>query len=171
MSRPMRDKARVVVIAVLLAGGAALVDARGGGRGGGGHASRGGARTSVSHVGSGSFNRNVGANVNRNVSGNVNRNVGGTVNRNVNRDVNFDRDINVDRNYGWGDGCCYHPVARATAAAATTAAVVGSEVNSIPPSCNAVSVNGLTYEQCGSTWYQPEFSGSTVTNVVVNPPK
>jgi hypothetical protein len=166
----MRDKARVVVIAVLLAGGAALVGARGGGRGGGGgHASRGGARTSVSHVGSGSFNRNVGGNVNRNVGGTVNRNV--NANRNVNRDVNFDRDVNVGRNYGWGDGCCYHPVARATAAAATTAAVVGSEVNSIPSSCGAVSVNGVTYQQCGDTWYQPEFSGSAVNYLVVNPPR
>jgi hypothetical protein len=157
----MRGKARVVVIAVLLAGGAALVGARGAGRGGGGHASRGGARTSVSHVGSGNFNRNVGGTVNRNVN----------TNRNVNRDVNFDRDVNVGRNYGWGDGCCYHPVARATAAAVTTAAVVGSEVNSIPSSCGAVSVNGVTYQQCGDTWYQPEFSGSAVTYVVVNPPR
>jgi hypothetical protein len=120
----------------------------------------------------------VGGSVNRNVSGNVNRNVNANrnvdVNRNVNRDVNFDRDINVDRGYGWGDGCCYHPVARATAATAaavTTAAVVGSVVNSIPPSCSAVSVNGLTYQQCGSSWYQPEFSGSAVNYVVVNPPR
>ena len=93
------------------------------------------------------------------------------VDRNVNRDVNFDRDIDVDRRYGgWGDGCCYHPVAR-TAAAVTTAAVVGSVVNSIPASCSAVTANGLTYQQCGSTWYQPEFSGSSVTYVVVNAPR
>jgi hypothetical protein len=153
-----------------------LADAQRGGRGGG-HVSRGAARSSVSHV-----NRNVGgsvnrgANVNRNVNvdrnANVNRNV--DVNRNVNRDVNFDRDIDVDRRYGWGDGCCYHPVARATAATAaavTTAAVAGSVVNSIPDSCSAVTINGLTYQQCGSTWYQPEFSGSSVTYVVVNAPR
>jgi hypothetical protein len=49
---------------------------------------------------------------------------------------------------------------------------VGSVVNTIPySSCSAVSVNGLTYQQCGSTWYQPEFSGSAVTYVVVNPPQ
>jgi hypothetical protein len=73
-----------------------------------------------------------------------------------------------------GGGCCYHPVARAaavTAAAVTTAAVVGSMVYALPPSCEAVSVNGFTYQQCGSTWYQPEFSGSTVSYIVVNPPR
>jgi len=53
----------------------------------------------------------------------------------------------------------------------TTAAVVGSVVHSIPPSCSAVTVNGLTYEQCGATWYQPSFSGSSVTYVVVNAPQ
>jgi len=96
------------------------------------------------------------------------------VNQNVNRNVNVDRDVNVDRHYdGWG-GCCYHPgatAAVATAAAVTTAAVVGSTVHSLPPSCQAVSVNGFTYQQCGSTWYQPQFAGSSVTYVVVNPPK
>jgi hypothetical protein len=53
----------------------------------------------------------------------------------------------------------------------TTAAVIGSVTHSLPPSCTAVSVNGYTYQQCGSTWYQPQFSGSSVTYVVVNPPR
>ena len=166
MSKPMLGKAGVVVIAVLMTGAAALdAGQRGGGRGGGGggHASRGAARSSVSA--GGSVNRS--ANVNRDVNRNVNRDV----NRNVNRDVDFDRDIDidVDRRYGVGDACCYHPVAR-TAAAVTTAAVVGSVVNSIPSSCSAVTINGLTYQQCGSVWYQPTFSGSAVTYVVVNEP-
>ena len=34
-----------------------------------------------------------------------------------------------------------------------------------------VVVNGVTYYQCGSTWYQPAYQGSQVTYVVVNPPK
>jgi hypothetical protein len=96
---------------------------------------------------------------------------------NVNRNVNVDRDVdvNVDHRYGGaGYGCCYNPVGRAavaTAAAVTTAAVVGSMVHSLPPSCEAVSVNGYTYQQCGSTWYQPQFAGSSVTYVVVNAPR
>ncbi|GGP17817.1 hypothetical protein [Silvimonas iriomotensis] len=67
----------------------------------------------------------------------------------------------------------YHPVATAavaTAAVVTTAAVVGSIVHSIPPSCSAVMVNGVTFQQCGNTWYQPQYSGTTVQYVVVNPP-
>jgi hypothetical protein len=28
----------------------------------------------------------------------------------------------------------------------------------------------LTYYQCGSTWYQPSYSGGSVTYVVVNSP-
>lgn len=129
--------------------------------------SRGAARTSVSRSSSASVNRNV--DVNRNVNANrnvdVNRNVG--VNRNI--DVDRDIDVDVDRRYGGGYGCCYHPVAR-TAAAVTTAAVIGSMVYSLPSSCQEISVNGLTYQQCGSTWYQPQFSGSSVTYIVVNPP-
>jgi hypothetical protein len=124
------------------------------------------ARTSVNR----SFS---GANVNRSVSNlNVNRNVS---NVNVNRNVNVDRDIDVDHRYGgWGDGCCYHPAATAaavTAAAVTTAAVVGSVVHSVPPSCEAISINGITYQQCGSTWYQPQFAGTTINYVVVSPPR
>jgi len=38
-------------------------------------------------------------------------------------------------------------------------------------SCSAVSMNGMTYQQCGSTWYQPTYQGSEVTYVVVNPPQ
>ena len=154
---------------MLLAGGVTLFGQRG-------------ARTSVSRGSfsrsSASVNRNFSStNVNRSFSNtNVNRNVNNVnVNRNVNNvNVNRDVDFDADRRYGWGDGCCYHPAATAaavTAAAVTTAAVVGSVVHSIPPSCSAVSVNGVTFQQCGSTWYQPQFAGSSVTYVVVNPPR
>jgi hypothetical protein len=58
----------------------------------------------------------------------------------------------------------------AAAAVVATAAVVGSIVASIPPSCTTVIVNGLSYRQCGSTWYQPQISGSSTTYIVVNQP-
>jgi hypothetical protein len=32
-------------------------------------------------------------------------------------------------------------------------------------------VNGFTYQQCGTTWYQPEIAGGSTTYVVVNPPR
>ena len=143
------------------------------GRGGGG-AVRAHSRSSVSpggNRGGGNFNR--GNDVNRN--NNMNRNT------NINQNVNVNRDVNVNVHndyYGgggyYGGGCCYHPVAAVaatTAAVAVTAAAIGSIVNSIPPSCTSVVVNGYGYEQCGSTWYQPQISGSTTTYVVVNAPR
>ena len=111
------------------------------------------------------------ASANRNVNRDVNRN------RNVNRDVDVHRDIDVDVDVH--GGCCYHdhwddhPVATAaavTAAVSVTAAAIGSIVYSIPPSCSQVVVNGIAYQQCGSTWYQPQYAGTTVQYVVVNAP-
>jgi hypothetical protein len=98
------------------------------------------------------------------------------VNRNVN--VNVNRNVNVHGGYygGYYGGCCYnpHPVATAAAVTATamvTAAVVGSIVHTLPAGCTSLMVNGFVYQQCGSTWYQPQISGSTTTYVVVNAPR
>lgn len=84
--------------------------------------------------------------------------------------------VNNYYNNGYHGGGWYndHPVATAAAVTATavvTAAVVGSIVYSVPPSCSAVSVNGVVYQQCGSTWYQPQYAGTSVQYVVVNPPR
>jgi hypothetical protein len=92
---------------------------------------------------------------------NVNKNVNRNTNVNVNRDV--DIDIDVDRDH-------HHPVATA-AAVVTTAIVVGSVVNTLPPACTQVLVGNVVYQQCGGYWYQPQYVGSTVTYVVVNPPR
>lgn len=92
-----------------------------------------------------------------------------TVNRNVqvNQNVNVNRNVNVDVD----NRDVYHPVARTAAAVAVTAAAVGTVAYSIPPSCVPVVVSGVTYQQCGSTWYQPQFAGTSVTYVVANPPQ
>jgi hypothetical protein len=106
----------------------------------------------------------------------------GSARTSVNRNENFNSNVNVNRNVnvnvnneGWhGGGCCYHPVATAvaaTAAVAVTAAVIGSMVPKLPPACTAVIVNGLTYQQCGTTWYQPQFVGTTTSYVVVAAPR
>ena len=148
-----RYKIWFVVLLAALVAGETFRPALAGRIGGGGGGVRAQSRSSVN------------ANMNRNT--NINRNV------NVNRDVN----VNVHNSYGggyYGGGCCYHPVATAvaaTAAVAVTAAVVGSIVNSVPPSCTSVIVNGLAYQQCGNTWYQPQMSGSATTYIVVNPPR
>jgi hypothetical protein len=34
-----------------------------------------------------------------------------------------------------------------------------------------VYVNGISYQQCGSTWYEPQFIGTDASYVVVNPPQ
>ncbi len=65
------------------------------------------------------------------------------------------------------------PVARAavaTTAVVATAVVVGTVVRSLPPSCSTVMVGNVAYQQCGNSWYEPRYSGSEVTYIVVNPP-
>lgn len=125
--------------------------------------------------GSGGVRATASGNVNHAPAGNRNVNRDVNRNRNVNRDVDVHRDIDVDVH----GGCCYHdhwddhPVATAaavTAAVSVTAAAIGSIVYSIPPSCSQVVVNGIAYQQCGSTWYQPQYAGTTVQYVVVNAP-
>ncbi|WP_432724068.1 hypothetical protein R0381_000622 [Jeongeupia wiesaeckerbachi] len=131
------------------------------------------ARTSVNQVDRGNrgANRNVNANVNRNKNVNVNSN------RNVNRNVNVNRDIDVNVNHrggGYYYDDDYHPIATAvgvTAAVAVTAAVIGSITRTLPPNCAPYAYSGVTYQQCGNTWYQPQYSGTTVQYVVVNPPR
>jgi len=191
--------ALTLVFALVVLGAQPLAAQRGGGGGsrggGGGGASRGGggggggasagtrstARTSVnsgssaSRAGGTSASRAGGTNASRNTSvNNTNRNTNIDNSTNVNRNTNVN--IEVDDN-DWNGGCCYndydHPVARAaavTTAVAVTAAAIGSIVYSVPPSCVPVVVNGMTYQQCGSTWYQPSFNGTQTTYVVVNAP-
>ncbi|HEY6306305.1 MAG TPA: hypothetical protein VI488_07625 [Candidatus Angelobacter sp.] len=124
-------------------------------------------------------NTNAGGNTNVNRNANVNRNTNVNTNTNVNRNtnVNVDRNVNVHGGYyggSYGGGCCYHPVATAAAVTATavaTAAVVGSRVQTLPPSCTVVVAGGVSYQQCGSTWYQPQIASGSTTYVVVNPPQ
>ena len=104
-------------------------------------------------------------NNNRNTNINTNRNT--NVNVNSRRDVNVDIDVDHDRHR-------HHPIGTAAAVTATavvTAAVVGSVVHTIPPSCVPVQVGNMIYQQCGTTWYQPQYAGSSVQYVVITPPR
>ena len=160
---------------------------RGGGFRGGGFSGRSAARPNIHHrpstrpsPGRGDFNR---GNINR---GNINR---GNINRgnintgNINRGNintgNINRDINIDRDYDgrwgyYGDGCCYprHPIAAGVAvgAAAAAAASIGSVVYTLPPSCTTTVVDGIAYNNCDGTWYEPQFVGTTTQYVVVEAP-
>ncbi len=140
-----------------------IVEARGGGGGGGGGRGAGDGNRQAQSRQVDNSKRDVRANDVRGTSVNkVNNN-----NVNVNKNVN----VNVD-----GGGCCnngwdndYHPVATAvavTAAVAVTSAVVGSIVRSVPAGCVPVNYGGMVYQQCGSTWYQPQGT----QYVVINPP-
>lgn len=128
-----------------------------------------------------------GGGVRASASGNVNRaaakpRAGGTnrsANVSSNRNVNRNRNVNVDVDIDDRGGCCHHdywddhPIATAAAVTTTvalTSAVIGSIVYSVPPSCSTVVINGIGYQQCGSTWYQPQYAGTSVQYVVVNPP-
>ena len=131
-------------------------------------AQRGGSSTRTSVNGNANHNANV--NSNKNVNANINHNVNANVNKNVN--VNVNKNVYVHGNAYYG-GCCYHTNTAAVVAATAivTAAVIGSRVNTLPPACTVVIMNGLTYQQCGTTWYQPQFVGTTTTYLVVAAPR
>lgn len=124
---------------------------------------RGGTRVNVNRAG----NVNRGSNINRSAN----------FNRNTNANVNINRNVNVNSSHH-GGGYYYHDhndgigVGGAIAIGLAGMAV-GSMITaaSLPPSCSAAYINGITYQQCGSTWYQPQYSGSQVNYMVVNPPR
>jgi hypothetical protein len=173
-----------VLLSALLAVSPALAGPKGGG------GSRGDAKASVNHGGGSSSGRaanasqnkasnvaqNKNTNVNQNRNTNVNQNKNVNVNSNKNVNVNANRNVDIDVNHRGGyydNDCCFHPIATAaavTTAAVVTAAVIGSTVNTVPPGCTTTIINGMAYQQCGSTWYQPQYQGSNVTYIVVNQP-
>jgi hypothetical protein len=102
------------------------------------------------------------------------------VNVNVNKNTNVNQNVNVHGSGGYyGPPGGYYgappryygpsPVA-VVAGAVATAVVVGAIVASLPPNCTDVIANGVVYHNCGGTYYQPQYSGSNVTYVVVNHP-
>ncbi|WP_250519056.1 MULTISPECIES: hypothetical protein [unclassified Caballeronia] len=130
------------------------------GRGGGGHVQRGGG-------GNMAHGPHGGGQLNNSRADARTRNVRNTSVNNVNRNTNINRNVNVnvDRHGGWDND--YHPVATAaavTAAVGVTSAIVGSVVRSVPPNCVPVNYGGMIYQQCGSTWYQPQGGQYIVVN-------
>ena len=126
-------------------------------------------KTSVNRNTNTNANRNLNVNQNSNVNVNANRNVNVNANRNVNVNTNRHIDVDVDVDRG------YNPFATAvavTAGVAVTAAIVGSITRTLPPSgCQPVLVGDILYQQCGPTWYQPQYAGPNVQYVVVVAPR
>jgi hypothetical protein len=48
---------------------------------------------------------------------------------------------------------------------------VGTVVRTLPDGCTSVVVANVAYQQCGTTWYQPSYSGTTIIYTIVNPPR
>jgi hypothetical protein len=157
-----------------IASGADAQRKGGGMRGGGMRPGAGGAGTRMdfsasNRAGRGMANQDLRVRRDANTNVNYNRDV----NRNVNRELNVDVDVHHSYGYGYNWRNDYHPIARAavaTAAIATTAAIIGSYYRALPTNCVVVYRVGLTYYQCGSAWYQPTYVGSDIQYVVVNAP-
>lgn len=139
---------------------------RGGGGGGGAHAAAAGGGAAAARAGGGAAGGRQAAQIdNSRVDARTNNVRSNSVN-NVNN-VNVNRNVNVDQH----GGCCggwnndYHPVATAAAVTAT-AAIIGSMVRTVPANCVPVNYGGIVYQQCGTTWYQPQGT----QYMVVNPP-
>lgn len=66
----------------------------------------------------------------------------------------------------------YHPWAAAAVVGATTATIlaIGTQVSAVPADCVSVVANGVAYQHCGPTWYQPRYVGSSVQYIVVTSP-
>ncbi|NWE41988.1 hypothetical protein HX875_21115 [Pseudomonas yamanorum] len=66
----------------------------------------------------------------------------------------------------------YHPWAAAAVVGATTATIlaIGTRVTTVPVDCVSVVANGVAYQHCGPTWYQPQYVGSSVQYIVVAAP-
>jgi hypothetical protein len=82
------------------------------------------------------------------------------------------KEVADDRNeWGWGDRW-EHPVATGLAVGAAMAvgtAITASAFNALtyPP---PVLINGVSYYNCGGTWYSRGYQGGNVTYIVVNAP-
>ena len=53
---------------------------------------------------------------------------------------------------------------------AASAPVTTTYITTLPCQVNAVVVNGASYYNCSSTWYQRSYAGSQVTYITAGPP-
>jgi len=87
------------------------------------------------------------------------------------------QDYGEPRREYWENGGGYYGASPAyPAGGVVTEMAIGSSVtaaafNAQKASCRTLVVNGTSYYQCGSTWYQPSAQGGNVTYIVVSAPK
>jgi hypothetical protein len=133
----------------------------------------------ASRSASASRNLNVNQNVNANRNVNINKDVNVNRNVNVNRDVDVHRDYHGDYHDDWDNAGAF--VAGAVVGGITGAAIAsasqpstvvvapGTVVTTLPTGCTTIIVNGISYQQCGTVYYRPEYRGGTVVYVVSTP--
>jgi len=63
------------------------------------------------------------------------------------------------------------PVVYGAPVAAAGTIAIGATVASLPPACQSVVVNGISYYYCGGTYYQAAYDGANLVYVVVAPPR
>ncbi len=56
------------------------------------------------------------------------------------------------------------------AAPASSGVPIGTVVQALPAGCKSVVVSGVTYSDCGGTFYKPAFQGNNLVYVVVQSP-
>jgi hypothetical protein len=144
-------------------GGGGRMERGGGGGGGGGfHGGGGGSGRAGGAAQNGGGPRGGGQINNVHADQRTNNVRNTSVNNVNNNNVNINRNVNVNNNgnyHGGGWDNDYHPVATAAAVTATvavTSAVIGSMVRTVPANCVPVNYGGMIYQQCGTTWYQPQ---------------
>jgi hypothetical protein len=147
-------------------------------RGGGASASantanRGGNTANTANRSGNATGNNVNSgNRTNNVNNSGNRNSGNNVN---NGNINVGNDVNVNIDGGY-NGCCGAvtiirlPRPRQSVRSRDDGSSRRSTYYALPPSgCSTVVMNGATYSQCGSVYYQQTMQGSDPVYVVVNP--
>ena len=155
MNKPLQLFLLMLSVAVMLAFVPQQADARKGNKKGGN------TRTSVNK--NRNSNRNTNKNRNTNINRNSNKNTNVNVNSNRNKNTNVNIDVDVDRRHRRHNNGGF-------VAGLATGLVIGAIVNSLPSGCTTVMRNGIAYNQCGSTWYQPQYSGNNVTYIIVEAP-
>lgn len=80
------------------------------------------------------------------------------------------QDYGDDYHYGHGWGYAAAGAAVVAGAYALGTVVSAGSYATLPCTSTTAVVGGNTYYYCGTTWYQPTYSGRDVTYIVVNPP-
>lgn len=85
------------------------------------------------------------------------------------RNTNINVNVNVNK-HGGGHHHHHHRDGIGGFAAGVITGLAIVTASSMPSGCTDVVIGGVAYRQCGSTWFQPYYQGTTVQYIVVNPP-